>query len=441
MITFGRASSTSAPVENGELTALFENWKHYPEIAFAVSGGADSVALLRLAHVWAQQLDRPPHFTILTVDHRLRDASADEAAWVKSQATALGLPHHTLVWDGEKPKTGIQAKARTARYALMTAFARANSIPALAVAHTADDQAETLLMRLARGSGLDGLAGMAAVSVFEDLALLRPLLELTRARLVASLNSLGQHWIEDPSNNNAHYERVRVRQMLRQENAFNFNISDLALAAKRLRRARTAIEAMADIFLRQTLVTRDAGFGRMDLALFFENPEEVALKVLGRLIHTYSGMNSPIRMSKLEACYAALRKGARSTTLGGCLFLIRRGTLYVMREFGRMKRESVPIAPGESILWDRRFSIYLPPDAPDGGQLRALGPDGSAILNTLKGDFEDIPHLAVHTLPSLWRNEQLVYAPFVTWKNAAPENWLTTVNCHPQFNHFSTGTV
>jgi tRNA(Ile)-lysidine synthase len=434
MTASGCATSPSAPVEDGELTALFVNWKHFSDIALAVSGGADSIALLRLAHAWTLQQDCPPHLTILTVDHGLRAASPNEAAWVNNLATALGLPHYTLVWEGEKPKTGVQAKARAARYALMTAFARANAIPALATAHTADDQAETFLMRLARGSGLDGLAGMSVVSALEGVTLLRPFLGLTRARLVASLNILGQPWIEDPSNDNTHYERVRIRQMLRQENAFNVRSADLALTARRLRRARDAIEAMADDFLSKVLTVHEAGFGKMAFAPLLKIPEEVALKVLGRLAHTFSGKSPPIRMSKLEACYTALAAGGLSATLGGCRFLIRRGSLIVAREFGRMTRGNTLLRPEETLLWDGRFSVHLPPTAPNGVQLRVLGPDGIAVVNAAGGNFGDIPRVVVQTLPSLWRNEQLTYAPFVMWENTAPENWLTVADCRHQLN-------
>ena len=154
------AESSAGVFHKHELAAIFANLARYPRVALAVSGGADSVALMLLVHDWLDLLSTGPQITILTVDHRLREAAASEAEWVKREAQALGFPHETLVWEGEKPNSGLQAGARHARYGLMTAYCRAASIPAIATAHSCDDQAETFVMRLARGSGLDGLAAM-----------------------------------------------------------------------------------------------------------------------------------------------------------------------------------------------------------------------------------------------------------------------------------------
>ncbi len=160
----------------------------FSSAVLAVSGGPDSVALMHLARRWAKLTGRDPaSLAVVTVDHGLRSESASEAAFVAGEARALGLAHHTLPWAGEKPKTGIQAAARQARYDLLAEYCAQRSIGCVAVAHTADDQAETFLMRLRRGSGVDGLAAMAAVSERGAITLVRPLLSFSKARTSSAI--------------------------------------------------------------------------------------------------------------------------------------------------------------------------------------------------------------------------------------------------------------
>ncbi len=178
----------SNPIDDREAGALLAPLAEWPRLALAISGGGDSLALMHLAARWAKRLLIPPALHVLTVDHGLHPESAAVAASVYEKAAALGLPCTVLRWEGEKPATGIEEAARQARYALMADWCRAHEA-ALVTAHTLDDQAETLLMRLARGSGLDGLAAMRPrghVPGAPDVPLLRPLLSVSRARLRAS---------------------------------------------------------------------------------------------------------------------------------------------------------------------------------------------------------------------------------------------------------------
>lgn len=430
-------ASTASPVGDGELDGPFAAFHGYCRIALAVSGGADSMALMRLAHAWWTRADHAPSFVVLTVDHGLRAAAATEAEWVKSQAAALGLTHHTLIWTGSKPATGVQAKARAARYALMTAFCREHAIPALATAHTADDQAETLIMRLARGSGVDGLSAMAARSAAAGVDILRPLLGLPRVRLVAGLLAHGQSWVEDPSNDDEHYERVRVRRGLRHAAGLGLSSEALALAARRLQRARDALEDVTGRFLREALISNDAGYGEIALTALFGAPEEIALRALSRVACAFGGRSDPPRLSKLEAVYAALRRGGRGATLSGCRFAVRRGALLAAREFGRMEAEAMPLRAGDCVLWDRRFAVRLSAREDSAGgaaeqfKLRPLGPDGVATVARLRGTLGVIPRVAAVALPSLWQGDRLVHVPFVEWREGAPADWLA--GCEVKF--------
>ena len=180
----------AAPVTLSEAETLLAPLSHFPRVALAVSGGPDSVALMQLAARWREAKGGNPELTVLTVDHGLRASSRGEAELVGRMAAALGLPHAILTWNNEGARTaGLQARARAARYDLMAAYCHANDIAALVTAHTIDDQAETFLMRLKRGSGLDGLAAIPECGVWAAIAVLRPLLDVTKARLMATLDA------------------------------------------------------------------------------------------------------------------------------------------------------------------------------------------------------------------------------------------------------------
>ncbi len=179
-------------------------------LAIAVSGGPDSIALLHLA---ATQF--AGRVVALTVDHGLRDGSADDAATVARRCASDGIPHATLAWVGDKPGAGVQAAARAARYALMADWCTDAGIALLLTAHHADDQAETLLMRLARGSGSSGLAGIRATRSLErGVTLVRPLLGVRRAELAAIAVASGWPAVDDPANRNPRFARTAARSLL-----------------------------------------------------------------------------------------------------------------------------------------------------------------------------------------------------------------------------------
>ena len=212
-----------------------------PVIAVGVSGGADSLALALLVKGWAAK--RGGRVVALTVDHGLRVGSAREAREVARWLKRRGLEHHVLRWQGAKPRTGIPAAARAARYRLLTDWCRRAGVLHLALGHHLEDQAETFLLRLARGSGVDGLAAMAPVTELGGVRLLRPLLDVEKERLRASLRRRGQEWIEDPSNADPGFARTRMRAQLPELAAEGLTPGRLATTAARMARARNALEA------------------------------------------------------------------------------------------------------------------------------------------------------------------------------------------------------
>ncbi|MBX2806448.1 MAG: tRNA lysidine(34) synthetase TilS [Hyphomicrobiales bacterium] len=404
--------SADAVFDDAVLADCFACLAEYPALALAVSGGADSTALMLLVKRWlSRNLDHAPRILVLTVDHGLRPKAADEARWVAALAARLGFDHQTLAWRGEKPKTGVQAAARKARYSLMTACCRDHRIPALVTAHHSNDQVETFLMRLQRGSGVDGLASMPPRSRRNGVDLLRPLLLVTREQLRSFLSAQGQDWCEDPSNIDENFERIRLRTALGAANVPGVTPASLWLSAKRLARARTALERTTVEFLKAQLKLDNAGFGSISLAALLGEAEEIGLRALIRMASAFGGRRA-LRLMKAENTYAKLSSGGSGATLAGCHFGVRNGILTASREYGRMSRIPVPVENGA--LWDGRFtvSVQTRETTPQDMTLRPLGPDGARLARSAGIEFGAIPRAALLSLPSVWRRDELRHVPF-----------------------------
>ncbi len=317
------------PVSLEEARRLFEPLRHYPKLAIAVSGGSDSTALMWLVARWAK--GNGPSLTVLTVDHGLRAESAAEARAVKAAAAErLGLPARILAWRGAKPEAGLQAAAREARYGLMSRWCEKHGVPALLTGHTLDDQAETFLMRLSRGSGLNGLSSIGEGRWGLTL-ILRPLLGVSRDRLRATLSAQGVGWIEDPSNEDHRFERVRWRKALARLADEGLTAAAIARSAERLGRARLAIEAETNALLGRAVVSESEDRVEIDLPIYAEAPEEMRIRLLQALLQRI-GSQSP-ELSAIERLAAWLESGqGTARTLGGCRVGRRAGRIVIARE-------------------------------------------------------------------------------------------------------------
>ncbi|MGO4704967.1 tRNA lysidine(34) synthetase TilS [Microvirga sp. 2MCAF38] len=315
------------------LDALFSPLRRATGIVAAVSGGPDSVALMHLVARW-HSISHPPVF-VATVDHALRAESAEEAAFVIRQAKQLGLPGEILPWTGEKPETGLQEAARGARYRLLVEYARHVGASHLVTAHTRDDQAETVLMRLARGSGLAGLAGMRAERDLNGIRLVRPLLGFDKSTLVSLCEGQGWSFVTDPSNTNERFARVRWRKILPSLANEGLTAECLARLADRVARAEEALDAKAQEAFRRGWSEHDGDFAAIILA---EEPFEIALRTLGLLL-SEAGLDPDYRrLERLEACLARLRQAIgdkgqlRLTVAGALLHLNPKGRLSITPE-------------------------------------------------------------------------------------------------------------
>jgi len=347
----------AAPVSAAEVRSLFIDLETAPALLLAVSGGPDSTALMWLTARWAKARKRKPALIAVTIDHGLRKEAAREAAAVKRLANKLGIAHRTLRWRGKKPASGLQQAARLKRYALLAQAARKAGAAHILTAHTRDDQAETVLIRMTRGSGIGGLAAMARISAVPNAAqmkLVRPLLDIPKARLIATLRAAKIPYADDPSNRDPRFTRARLRGLMPELAREGLDARRLALLARRLKRADLAIEAAVEEAMAALAPTGMAGRWAVAARRFFQLPAEVALRLLGRAV-AHLGDEGPVELGKLEALKAALdtaqldaRALRRSlagaiVTLGGGQITVerappRRGKALTTRKRGRAKR-------------------------------------------------------------------------------------------------------
>lgn len=412
----GAAAAPLGAAEFARLMAPFEPFEARPRLAVAVSGGADSMALTLLAHGWAEAWGGS--IIALTVDHRLREGAAAEAAQVRQWLAQRGIAHHILVRDESLPRHNLQAAARAARYRLLEGWCGSEGVLHLLVAHHREDQAETLLLRLARGSGLDGLAGMAGLAEHAPCRVLRPLLGVARQRLVATLKAAGQGWIEDPSNRNPAYARVRLRAGEAARDAAGLGAQQLAATAARLARARSALERDVAALLAEAAMLHPAGFVRLDPSPLLAAPEEVGLRALAGVLALVGGASYPPRLERLERLYRQVSAGLGSgRTLGGCRILPRRGGLLICREPAAMA-PPVAACPGGIVAWDGRFRLQLPSSAPPGLRLGALG--GAAVAAA-----KPLPAAVRAGLPALSDEKSVVAVPALGYvRGGFDAGWL-----------------
>src|SRR6267143_6179329 len=339
-----RTDDDHSPISAQNAKRLFAAWKTAPAIVLAVSGGPDSIALMWLAARWRSTLARGPRLIAVTVDHGLRAEAAAEARDVKRLARTLDLTHRTMRWTGLKPKAGLPAAARTARYRLLAQAARTSGATHILTAHTRDDQAETLLMRMLRGSGISGLAAMARQSERDGVLLARPFLQVSKSQLVATLKKAKIGFADDPTNRDTSFTRPRLRAIMPVLAAEGGDARNLARLASRLARANQAVEVLVDgaeryLALRDREATR-AGFdaSTFEAKAFAAMPEEIRLRLLKRAIDRF-GHEGPAELGKVEALLAALdqagakkgkeRRPRLKQTLAGALISLTDGRIRV----------------------------------------------------------------------------------------------------------------
>jgi tRNA(Ile)-lysidine synthase len=384
-----------------------------PGLGIAVSGGRDSMALCLLADGWARGLGG--QVTALTVDHGLRPGSADEARRVGDWLQERGIAHRLITWRGAKPETGIQAAARRARYELLTAWCRDAGILHLVLAHHQGDQAETYLLRLAAGSGDDGLACMAAVVETPGVRLLRPLLGVPRTRLTGTLKAFGQPWLDDPSNRDPAFARVRVRAGLAVSRQNSRRSAGLAAEAVRCGRRRVLRETAVSALLARCCVIYPAGYAVVDGNLLAAAPVEISRAALGRVVLCIGGRAYGPRRERLLRLHGLLLDGrlGRGATLSGCRILGATSGLLVCRETRDLPLP-LDVWPESEVLWDGRFVVTVRSAA----RLVRLGRDGWAEVVGRCPDLRrnPVPAAVRPTLPTLADDMGIQAVPHIGYR-------------------------
>ncbi|MEM7439608.1 MAG: tRNA lysidine(34) synthetase TilS [Pseudomonadota bacterium] len=361
-------------------------------IGVAVSGGSDSLSLLVALHEAGAEVQAA------TVDHGLRPEAAQEARHVAAICADLGVPHETLT--AQVPGTGnLQAAARDVRYGLLTDWARCQQIATLAMGHTQDDQAETMLLRLGRGSGVDGLSAMAMESQRGDLRLWRPLLGQRRTDLQVFLSERQIKWVDDPSNDDHTFDRVRARKALETLAELGITTEKLADTATRMRRARGALEAATLALAKSAAQPNDIGAVQLDLPALQSAPAELRLRLLSHALCWVSSSVYRPRALSLDSLWHAVT-GGKNHTLHGCIVSPKRG------ETIEVTRETVAMPVGEAGgVYDGRWVC----DSSDG----EVGPLTAAGLALCPG-WRAMPYsrAALEASPAIWRDRELLCAPF-----------------------------
>jgi tRNA(Ile)-lysidine synthase len=356
------STRTDVALSDAEADAVFAGLAAEPALVLAVSGGPDSTALLYLMARWRKRHRLSPRLIAVTIDHGLRPEARREAAAVKRLAGTLGVEHRTVRWTGAKPSTGLQEKARVARYRLLHAAARRAKARCVLTAHTLDDQAETVLFRMARGSGPAGIGGMARTvplaalvsaerrlrqpgvpDTMNEVLLVRPLLDLPKARLIVTLQAAGVTYADDPSNADPRFTRARMRKVMPALADEGLTPRRLAHLAHRMRRSEAALEAVVNHAAQRLGLgpdTRKVALGGRD---WCEMPAEIAVRLLSRAIGAV-GDEGPVELGKLEALsdalVAAVVDGAQRfcRTLAGAMVSLQNGCIVIERAPARRHR-------------------------------------------------------------------------------------------------------
>jgi len=407
-----RVVEPTGPITDRELATLFAPLARASRIALAVSGGGDSLALLDCADRWRRNLPSPPELVVLSVDHGLGRSSKQDAEAVVGLARDRGLAAKYLCWTGKKPQGDIEAAARAARYRLLLGAARQAGASHLLLGHHRDDQAETMLLRLARGSGLFGLGAMRREIATGDMIVFRPFLAIPRARLTETIAIAGLTPVEDPMNADPRFARTRLRRIMPLLAAEGIDPAGLAATADRLASAAEAIETAASGLIGTAVDIDELAVASIEATALLDAPREVRLRSLVRVLLAIGGEQYPPRFERLAALIGDIERHDGHTrlkrTLSGSVVEWRGGRFVVYREVGRGGLPETAVKSGFKGLWDHRFQVEIGANAPAGLKLAALGEAGRRAIGVRAGISAAG---ALAALPALWRGTTVSAVP------------------------------
>jgi tRNA(Ile)-lysidine synthase len=322
-------------------------------IAVALSGGPDSWALTLLARRWCAENNA--QLTAITVDHKLRAESTTEAENIALECAKRGIHHVVLTWQHGGIASRIQERARDARYGLMLDYCKANDIPALLTAHHADDQAETILLRLAKASDVGGLIGLRAETARDGVQIIRPLLNYTKQELIDYICAEGVPFITDPSNANKDYARVRLRQARDVLEAEGLSSTTLQKFANKMQAADEALNYAAQQLILQHGVWESPVVFLLPMTAIIACPPALQQRALIEIWRRVTGKSD--YAPELETLQRALNTLTTKQTFGGMVMDTSDSALRFYREL-EDTAPAIAVGPGSNVIWDHRFVIH-----------------------------------------------------------------------------------
>ena len=401
--------AAEASFSDAEIDTLFAPIADRDAVGLAVSGGADSLALMLLVRRWQAARGRLSRVVVFTVDHRLRAGSGAEAIMVARHAMDLGFEHRVLVWSGPKPATGVEEAARDERYRLLEGAAVEAGLADILTAHHREDQVETVLMRIGRGSGLSGLRGMRSDRIVgESVVLRRPLLAVPQERLRAVVAAAGWMPAEDTSNSDVAFMRPRLRRALPLLAAAGLDSGQIARSAVRLGRADDALDHYTERLLGEAVETNAFAVATLSRSSYAAAPQEVRLRALLRVLKAVGGRTwPPPRGDRLEALDQVMtEEGSFNRTLAGTQIVASGALATIQRERGRVPLPAFPVSAGDAGVWDGRFNFRIEKGPETGLKIGPLGCYGEG-----RGAFGDLPRRVAAVLPVLRLDGEVVAVP------------------------------
>jgi tRNA(Ile)-lysidine synthase len=380
------------------------------DIGVGVSGGGDSLALLLLSAEWAQNTNRS--LKAVTIDHGLRSGSSLECDHVKRISDGLSIQHTTLKWLAE-PVGNLQNAARNARHELLLEWTYKQKLSVVLLGHTLDDNAETVIIKLIRGSGIDGLAGIEKSKNINGLNIYRPLINIPREDLRAYLQAKKVGWIDEPSNFDERFERIKVRNFLPSLSHVGLTPKKLVKLASHMSRAKEALTCQVSNFARQHVEQTIWGDLAINLDEFIKIPREYQFRLLSSGLRWISGKVYKPRFQSLERLLNAItsQKLGKSMSLMGCIIKYDRNWLKLSREFSAISKPSVAMKP--NFVWEKKWQIEVDLEKLN---VATVGPVGKNGLEQLEGyNRINVPQTALICSVAMFENKNLLCVPIVSY--------------------------
>ena len=400
---------------SNKLIKTFDQYVTSQKIAIAVSGGIDSMVLMKVSSL--SKKIKPKNIHILTINHDLRKGSKEETLFVRKEADKLGLKVSILTWKGKKPKTGIQEKARKNRHNLLFNYCKKNNISDLFFAHHLDDQIENFIFRMFRGSGIVGLTSFSNSSKIDKINLIRPLIETPKSDLLLFAKKQKIEWIEDPSNSNLDFDRVKIRNVLKNFYDSGFDKKLFLKSISKLKSINEDIELLTEDYITKYIEVYENIYVSIKREFFTDSPKEIQMRVIKNCISFFAPekLYSP-KDIKIISILNWIKGNPKvdSKTLGGTLFKKNNNTIILYKEVNKLSHiKPVNISKSKFKSWDNRFLVKS--NVKIDGKISYLGAEGVKILKSKNIDVnkakKNAPIAAIYSSPAIWQRKRLISAP------------------------------